>query len=235
MADFSNQSPVKSYSFIEASIKALTSPSQATYRSLVQDPGASAGKGFLWVAVASVVSTLIGILLFQVFPQNPIFQYMGEYGGEYLDAATRVNAFGIVTSLLCGIPLGVFFAVLGFAIWTGLLHLIARLLGGTGDYGKLVYMMALIGVPFSLVSSILAPIPYLGCITFLITIYVLVLEVLAIDAVHQFGAAKAVLTILVPVIILCLVLICIVVGLGSFFYIAFQETFQNLPQEFPMP
>ena len=235
MTEYSEPTPVKSYSFFQAMLKAVTSPSQATYSSLVQDPKATAGIGFLWVAVAGAVSSLISILLLQVFRFNPMLDLLSQYSGEYLSVPVRANFGGTLLSLLCGVPAAAVFAVIGLAIASGLLHLVAKLLGGSGDYGKLVYMLALISVPFSLLSSILAPIPYIGCLSFLIFIYNLVLEVLAINAVYQFGIGKAVLTLFVPLIVACLAIACVAAGLGTFFYAAIRETYQNLPQDFPMP
>jgi uncharacterized membrane protein YjgN (DUF898 family) len=235
MANFTDPTPVKSYSFLDAMLKAVTNPTQATYRSLAQDPTATAGKGFLWVGIAAAVSSLISVLMLQVFKFNPLLDVLSQYSGEEWTMPVRTNFGSTILSLLCGIPVAAVVAVIVLAIAVGLLHLVARLLGGTGDYGKLVYMIALISVPFSLVSSILAPIPYVGCLSFLITIYVLVLEVQAINAVHQFGIGKAVLTLVVPLIAACLVLACLIAGFGSLIYLTAREVFQNLPQEFPMP
>jgi hypothetical protein len=187
------------------------------------------------VAIASAVSALISIVMFQIFPQNWWMQYLEQYGQGYLDVPARTDIVGVLITLVCGIPVGVVLAVIGFAILSGLLHLVARMLGGTGDYGKLAYMLALVSVPFTLLNSVLAPIPFVGCLSFLITLYLFVLQVLSIEAVHQFGIAKAVVTLIIPLVVLCLLVICIIVGLGSFIMIAAQEAFENIPQEFPMP
>jgi len=235
MAEISGSTPEKSYTFFEAMIKAITSPSQATYRSLAQNPKASAGTGFLWLGGAAAVSSLISILLVQIFKFNPLLDFFNQYDGGYWAMQMRSNVFTTIISLICAVPIGAIVAVVVFAIVVGLLHLVASLLGGSGNYGQLVYMLALISVPTTFISAILAPIPYIGCLTFLLSIYVLVLEVLAIDAVYQFGIAKAALTLLVPVILLCCLVICVVAGLATFFAAAFQETFQNFPQQFPMP
>ena len=49
----------------ETWIKALTSPNLATYKAIVNDPGASLGKAVLWLLLASLIS---GILVFPEFP-----------------------------------------------------------------------------------------------------------------------------------------------------------------------
>ena len=235
MADLPEPIPAKTYSFFDAMIKAVTSPSQATYSSLAQDPYTTPGKAFLWVGIASAISSFIGIVLFQIFPRNPVIDLFNQYGSGYWDMPVRTNGFGIVISLICGIPIGIVVSVIAFAILVGLLHLVAKMMGGSGDYGKLAYMLALIFVPFTLINSILAPIPWVGCISFLITIYMFVLQVLAINAVYEFGIAKAVVTLIIPLVVLCLIVVCLVVGLGAALVAIFSNSTSNFPQGLPIP
>jgi hypothetical protein len=88
-------------------------------------------------------------------------------------------------------------------------------------------MMAAVQVPFTLVSSILSPIPYLGCLAFLIGLYVLVLQVLALDGVYLYGIPKAILALLVPIIVICIVVACLVAGFVALFATAFQSVFEQ--------
>jgi len=234
--------PAQPMSFFQAMGKALTGPNTANFRALAQNPKANAGQGFLWIAIGSAISSLISGVLFTLFPNNPFLQsgplvdLMNEYG---FNVPTTIpsgpNIFSLATTLVCGIPAGVVGALIGTAILAGLIHLMAGLLGGRGDFGKIVFMLALIQVPFGFIGSILTPIPYLGCLSALIGLYALVLEVLAIDGVYKFGVAKAVLTLLIPVVVICVAVACLVAGIVAILGAALSEAFQNLPQEFPMP
>jgi len=234
--------PAQPLPFLQAMAKAITGPNTVNFRALAQNPKATAGQGFLWIAIGSAISSLISGVLFAIFPNNPLqsgplIDLFNQYSGIEIPRTYNVapSIFSVLTTLICGIPLGVVVAVIVTAILAGLIHLMASLLGGHGDYGKLVYMLALVQVPFGLIGSILTPIPYLGCLSFLIGLYALVLEVLAIEGVYLFGVAKAALTLLIPVIVICLVLTCLLVGIISIFGIAIRDAFQNMPQGFPSP
>jgi hypothetical protein len=89
-------------------------------------------------------------------------------------------------------------------------------------------------VPMTLFSSIIGPIPYLGCLSFLVALYALVLQVLAIEGVYRFGIGKAVLTLLVPAILACILVACLVAGVVAFLVPVFRETFPYI-EPLPLP
>lgn len=212
MIDNLAQPPVERLSFFNVMLKAYTGPSTANYRRLARNPGAGAGTAYLWVAIAAMISSLISTLMFQIFPTYQFQDLIDQFGldlGRTFEFAPRTGGLGIITSLICGVPVAAIFGVIGFAIISGLLHLIATLLGGKGDYGRLAYLLAATSVPFSILSGLIAPIPYLGCLTFLLSLYVIVLEVLAIEGVHQFGIGKAIITLLIPMAAIFLLAMCV--------------------------
>lgn len=204
--------PAERLSFFQVMLKAYTGPSSANFHSLARNPGASAGTAYLWIAIAAVISSVISTLMFQIFPAYQFQDLIDQFGGDLgrtFELVPRSDGLSIITSLVCGVPLAAIFGIIGFAIISGLLHLIATLLGGKGDYGRLAYLLAAVSVPFSLFSSLIAPIPYLGCLTFLLSLYIIVLEVLAIDGVHQFGVGKAIITLLIPLAAIFLLAFCL--------------------------
>jgi hypothetical protein len=208
--------PAERLSFFNVMLKAYTRPSTANFRSLARNPDASVGKAYLWIAIAAVISSIISTLVMQLFPTYRLWDALNQYGGDFglnIDIPPQSGGLAIITSLLCGVPLAAIFGVIGFAIVSGLLHLIAGLLGGKGDYGRLAYMLAAVSVPFSILSSLITPIPYLGCLAFLLSLYIIVLEVLAIDGVYQFGVGKAIITLLIPLIAIFLLAFCLAAGI----------------------
>jgi hypothetical protein len=222
-------SPPERLSFFQVMLKAITGPSSANFRRLANNPGASAGVAYLWVAIAAVVSSLISTLMFQIFPSYRIMDELFRYGGDFgfnFDMPVRSGGLALITSLVCGAPLAAIFGVIGFAIISGLLHLIASLLGGKGDYGRLAYLLAAVSVPFSIVSSLLTPIPYLGCLALLLSLYVIALEVLAIDGVHQFGVGKAIITMLIPLAVIFLLAFCLAALIVAFLLPVIRESTQ---------
>jgi hypothetical protein len=231
MADFAAPTPEteERLSFFNVMIKAYTGPSQSNFQSLARNSGASAGTAYLWVAIAAAVGSLITAVLSQIFKFNPFMRYLDDYGlGDFRFGDQIAGGFfNVIWTVICGVPIAAVVGIIAFAIFTGVMHLISGLLGGQGDYGKLAYMMAAVQVPFTLVSSILSPIPYLGCLAFLIGLYVLVLQVLALDGVYLYGIPKAILALLVPIIVICIVVACLVAGFVALFATAFQSVFEQ--------
>jgi hypothetical protein len=105
--------------------------------------------------------------------------------------------------------------VLAFAIAVALIQWVARLFGGTGSFDKLAYAFSAITVPYSVIAAVLALIgiiPIIGILTglisFALSIYVLVLEVLAVKAVNGLDTGKAVGSVLLPGVVIFLLICC---------------------------
>jgi hypothetical protein len=88
---------------------------------------------------------------------------------------------------LCASPIAGLISVVLFALVVAIIQWIAKLFGGTGTYDKLLYAFAAITVPFTIVSSLFALfsiIPFVGIcfgvISFGLSIYALVLQVIAV-------------------------------------------------------
>ncbi len=220
-------------SFFNVMLKAITGPSTRNFRSLARNPEASAGKAYLWVAVAAVISSIMSTLVGLIFPSNPMLDSLYRYGGDLgmnFDFAPRADMLGsLAFSLLCGVPLAAIIAVIGFAIISGLFHLIAGMLGGKGDYGQMAFLLAAVSVPFTLITGLLSSIPYLGCIVALLSLYVFVLEVLAIDGVYQFGVGKALITLLIPLFAVFLLAACIAIGIVALLVPVLRESTLYVP------
>lgn len=100
------------------------------------------------------------------------------------------------TLLIISIVLLVIFELLltpvSFLAAGGILFLIARVFGGKGIYREQIYTTLLFGVPLVIISYLLYLIPVVGAWLFYVPhIYSLVLLVVSLIAVHQFGRGKA--------------------------------------------
>jgi hypothetical protein len=200
-------------SWREVWIQALTQPSVATYQGLIQDPQASPKRAYSWMAL----SALIGFFISSI--STLLWGALGL--GE--------ETVGGVGGLLCGLPVAVVFAVLGVAVMAGLSNLIARLFGGEGAYNALLYAFASYLAPLSLISGVLGVVPVIGVFLALLPgLYGLVLNVIAVKAVHKFAWWKAVVSSVVIllgiVIIVAVVVIALLILLGP----AIQEVFQGV-------
>ena len=157
-----------------------------------------------------------------------------------------VNGFpgasgGLVTAI-CGAPIGALIAVVAFAIVVGVVQLIAKMFGGRGTFDQAAYTIAAIVAPFYLVSGVLtllSAIPYaglcFGALGFIAGIYVLVLEVMAVKGVNQFGWGPAIASFLVPVLAIACCVSIGVIGVLRALGPGINDIFNSIQQSLPTP
>ena len=228
MAEYSNE-PVApegdpKMSLVDTWIAAFTKPNEGTFARIVAQPGASASKAFLWVFVASLITSFASAIAQSAnFGSGMVLlrQYLPPEIARELPLS-GAPSFGIGT-VICGAPIGAVLAVLFFAIGVALIQWVAKLFGGTGSFDKLAYAFSAINVPYSVILAVLTLIgiiPFVGILTGLISlalfVYAIVLGVLAVKAVNGLDTGKAVGAVLLPVLaIFLLVCCCIVLGVAA--------------------
>jgi len=211
-------------------MEAITKPNQQTFARLAASPNAKMTTAFLWVFLGSLVNFFVASLV-----QGAITgQMMQQFG---LEGMPRSAFGGGFLYAICGAPVGAVVSVVFFAMFTGVVQWVAKMFGGTGTFEQLAYVFAAITVPFTLISSVLtlfAAIPYVGvCFGFVglaVGIYVLVLEVLAIQGVNQLGVGQAAGALFLPGIVIFCCLFVVIAGLLSVLAPAINEVFQQVQQ-----
>lgn len=193
---------------------ALTRPSEQTFARISQSPNAKSTTAFLWIFLGSLVSSLLALPA-QGAMMRQMMQSMGLEGQGFPTAG------GGLMSVICGAPIGAVVSVVVFAIVVGVVQLLAKMFGGRGTFDQLSYAIASIVTPFYLISGLLGllsaiPIPFVGfcfgLLGFAAALYVLVLEVMAVKGVNQFGWGQAIGSMLLPVIAIAC---CISVGVAG--------------------
>lgn len=206
-------------SFFKVMFEAIAHPSTGNYRNLARNSEASVGKAYLWVAITALVSSIISALVGSYFPENTSLNYLyavGDWLGRILGSALRTTGIGgTTTALLLGVLQVVIFAVISFAITSGSLHLVARLLGGKGDYSKLAFLLAAISAPFTIYSGLALSLSFLNCVELVLGLYAIVLHVLVIYVVYQFSLGKAVGTWLMGSTMMILLILKLEIGLAA--------------------
>jgi hypothetical protein len=208
--------PAGSNSFFQTWVPALTKPNEQTYTEIANSPNAKASTAYLWVFLSSIVASLIALIVQGATLREQLAQ--SGVGPDRLG-----NGFGaIVITLLCGTPI---FALLGtviFAIVVAVVQWIAKMFGGKGTNDQLAYAFAAIGVPYSLISSVfilLSAIPFVGfcfrIILGLAGLYILVLQIMAIKGVNQFGWGPAIGSLFIPGLVVGLLCCCVLAILGA--------------------
>lgn len=208
---------------------ALTRPSDQTFARIAQSPRAQLTTALLWVFLGALVSSLLTSLV-----PNP---YLSQMMQNYNLDNTRLGggAGSLLFRVICGAPIAAVIAVVVFVIGAGIVHLLAKMFGGRGTFDQLAYVMAAIQTPFSLVTGVLGlltAIPLVGlCFGLLslgLLIYVIVLSVMAVKGVNQFGWGQAAASLLLPFLVFCC---CLSVGV----FALVRAISNNYPGGFPFP
>jgi hypothetical protein len=98
-----------------------------------------------------------------------------------------------------------------FLIGAGIYHLLARALGGDGDFGIFTYLLATFQAPITIVSAVLGIVPFLGgCLALLLSIYSLVLTYFAIRVNYNLTGGRAIAVLLIPVLVFMVLGLCFV-------------------------
>ena len=187
---------------------AVTKPNEQTFATIVASPNAKYTTAFLWVFISSLIEFFV-IFLVQ---SGVIRQALQDQGlGNNLPG----GGVGIILlAVLCGAPVLAILGVVFFAIGTAIVQWIAKLFGGRGTFDQMSYALAAIATPYALVSAVfvlLGAIPFVGLcfriVLGLAGLYILVLQIMAVKGVNQFGWGQAVGSLLLPGLVLacCLV------------------------------
>lgn len=131
-------------------------------------------------------------------------------GFEYHKARTPYPGVGT----FIGSFIGVFFA---FFIGAGLVYLLARMLGGTGQFLEHSWLLSLVWVPIQAVSAAVGVIPFLGGIVqFALAIYSVVLYVYATASAHRMTLGRATVAVLIPGLVLVAIVLLLLVVAAAF-------------------
>jgi len=206
---------------------AVTKPNEQTFAQMANSSEAKLTTAFIWVFIGSLVSFFLSSLV----QGAGMRQLMQQYG-----FSAQPTGFGTqLMTAICGAPIMAVITMIMFAIMVAIVQFIARMFGGTGTFEQLAYVFAAISTPFSLIFGVLgllSAIPYVwwcfGIITLLLALYVIVLEVMAVKAVNQFGWGQAAGSLLLPFILLCCCLSVGVIGILQVLGPRIRETFNQI-------
>lgn len=193
--------------FFQTWVDALTKPSEQTYAGMAASPRAKATTAYLWVFIGSILASFLTLIV-----QGALIR------SRLSEAGVTPDQFGggvgaVALTLLCGAPIAAAIATFFFAVGVAIVQWVAKMFGGRGSNDQLAYTFAAISAPYSIITGLfvlLSAIPYVGfcfrIILWLAGIYILVLEVMAVKGVNQFGWGPALGSVFIP--FLAVVLIC---------------------------
>lgn len=199
--------------FLDTAVGVLSAP-VATMRRLTVHPRVGWAIG-LTVGLA-VLSTLAGA------------PGIGEAApGAGITAPAGLDGLGGV--ILAGsLILGPLFALGLLAAWSGILHGLARLLGGVGIYSGAFTGVAFasvpqaLGIPFQLLPQLAGPAGAVisSLVSFALTVWMAVLTVIAVREGHGITTGRAVAAFVIPLAALLLLVVLFVVLVGAALFAA---------------
>ena len=180
---------------------------------------------------------VIGALFSLPFGNNlssqlgPLLQYLPPDSQQTLgtlleSGGTRTG--GGLLGVICGAPIGALFALFFYFIGMGIQNWLATLFGGTGSFGKFFIANAAYYTPIVLITSIIGNIPFVNCLGFLLSLYIIYLNFIALQAVHKLTSGKAVIVILIPMFVGCLFTICFLVFALALLGPAVSDVFNSI-------
>ena len=202
-------------------LKASTSPNDATFADLRQKPDANITTAMIWMLIYGVIAAVAGLISSLIFAGTVQGALPSVLQQLDLPPAEMAQVEQALRFLPGNVAVGAGFSSLANIIWVpvwfligvGIYHLIAKLLVGTGEYGRLAYLSAAFSAPLGIVTTLLSLIPLAGCVTPLIGIYTLVLSYFAVKVEHQLSSGRAIMVILIPALVLIVLAMCFIFGI----------------------
>lgn len=202
----------RSYSFYDVWLTVLTSFDIETYKEILKDPEAGAGRGFEWVAYAGIIGGLLAPLSILSNPAITELKNMPEYDGVF--GGMGMTAFLIFMAFVSALitPIA---GLIGLALSAGIQNVLAVFFGGNGDYRRTVYALAAYLAPMTIIIALVGIVPLVGqCLTSLLTFYNIVLNVRALRAAHSISTWQALGVIFAPAVIL-VIFLCLVIYVAA--------------------
>ena len=199
-------------------VNALTKPGEDFFAAERQNPSATLSTALTWIIAASVIAALLNALRSSLFSST-----MGGFE-QFMDLLPpdMQSDFGPidVPGDAGGTAFSFAYIILGpvsFLIGVGIYHLIARILGGSGQFGRYTYLYSTFAAPIMIGTSVLGFIPVLGgCVSAILAIYQLVLAYYATKVEYSLTEGRAIIVVAAPLLAGLFLAACLVIfALGA--------------------
>ncbi|RME44184.1 MAG: YIP1 family protein [Caldilineae bacterium] len=220
-------------------INVLTRPNEETFQEERQKSHATLTTALIWIAVAAFIAAIFSIIgslvgaalgggasLIQGFlNQADVPPEVRQQLLPLLGGGAAVAGGGLFAAFCTALIL----APIGFLIGSAIYWVVAKLFGGEGSFEEQTYLLATFSAPLMVVNGVVSVVPYLGgCVSFLISLYQLVLSYFAIKVSHDLTPGKAIAVIILPVAVVFICVICLAVVMLLVLGPALGDAFGNL-------
>jgi len=196
---------------INGSIAVLTRPSVSTFEEHERN---NLSWALIYIGIGAVITAVLNVIGAAIRPPltpEQIQQLEEQFGSTGM--ADALVAAQQRPSLVGAVISGLLTAIIGYLIYTGIVFLLGKAFGGTGQFGELAYDIALFYAPLEVLAALLGVLAIgpLACLTLLASLavwgYRLFLTYLGIQAGLNVPGNKAI-TVMAVIAIATLVLVC---------------------------
>lgn len=165
----------------------------------------------IYITIGTVISAILGAISFVL--NRPYLEQQrrnleDQLNGQPLPpfANTLMGGQSLAGTLIASL----FFTIIAFFIWAGLVYLLGRLFGGTGGFGELAYDIALFWAPIAVLRGLIGvisigPIAVIGGIIGLVVgLYNIYLSWLSVQSGMNLSPGKAAAVIAIPILVITL-------------------------------
>ncbi|MBZ0315102.1 MAG: YIP1 family protein [Anaerolineae bacterium] len=185
-----------------------TQPDVMAYRDVLREDNTSLQRSVTWVFSAWGVQAVISIVFALLFGVNNLNNMRAE--GFSGNTDTQFDGGSLLCLAVVCIPVAMLIAIaLYLLLSVGIPHVAAVAMGGTGTYEQTAFLYSGIYAPTLLLGALSNFVPrilLLQCLIFLvfivIVVYNIVMQVIAIKAVHDIGWFESVVAVFSPLILL---------------------------------
>ncbi|MEX1018791.1 MAG: Yip1 family protein [Litorilinea sp.] len=188
----------------------LTRPGVEVFQEEARSPNANIVTALIWIVIAAVITAIFGFLQGSMMGAG-----MAGMDDMFADMGLPPEVAGQMMGMMAGgAGLGALLIVpISFLIGVGITHLLAKVFGGDGPFGVFAYLVAAFQAPLGIASAVLSLIPFLGgCISFLLSIYGLVLTYFAVKAHYALSDGKAIAVVIIPFLLILFLSLCVAIA-----------------------
>ncbi|NDJ87444.1 MAG: hypothetical protein GYB66_16325 [Chloroflexi bacterium] len=206
----------RSYKWHEVWTEATLRPSVQTFWQLVNDPLASMERALSWLIIVVLIGSAVSLGV-QLFLSEA---YASLYGFDTINGQEADVVFGpgesALFSFVCCLPFTIAIYLVLIFINMGIVHASASLMGGKGQFEKLVYGFASFAAPLWLFSSLVSLVPCIGLlIGIFLLFYYFALMAIMVKAVYLVGWVAAIVSAIMPTLLVFGLCFCCVAGTVS--------------------
>lgn len=210
--------------WFQTCLNVITHPSEQVFEEERQRPQATLTTALIWMAIAAVISGVLALIQGLLFSASlnaaggmPAMLAQMNVPPEFIEQISTMPFLGGPVAGVGAALTSILGTLLGFLISVGFFYLVARMLGGTGNFGRYAYLIAAFSAPLSILGALLGFVPILGgCLGGILWIYQIVLTYFATKVEHTLSQGRAITVVLIPLILGILLVLCVVFVLAGF-------------------